>query len=155
MSCKRVKSIKIDYTVELCGLLLAGLLLAGCGKGGTTETGGGTGAKPTPSVPSTFTPRGMAAAKLCEEYKDEAKADAAHKGKEIEVHGMVHSVRPSVLTLKGADGGNIHCAFAADQQAEVSKKKLGDEINVKGKCDGRQGNPDAFNVNLSGCKLMP
>ena len=140
---------------QLCWVfLLAGVLLAGCGKGVTTGTGG-TGPKPTGSTPggSTFTPKGMDAAKLCDEYKDEAKADAAHKGKEIEVHGMVHSVRPNVLTLKGAGGGNVHCAFAHDQEAEIAKKKLGDMINVKGKVDGKQGKPDAFNVNLSGCKL--
>ena len=136
-------------------LLLAGLLAVGCGKG---STGTGTGPKPTGSTStggSTFSPKGMDAAKICEEYKDEAKADAAHKGKEIEVHGMVHSVRPNVLTLKGAGGGNVHCAFAHDQEAEVAKKKLGDMINVKGKVDGKQGTADAYNVNLSSCKLLP
>ncbi len=141
-------------------LLVVGLLFTiGC-KGGTLPGGGGT--KPAGGTSAST----VDAVKLCTDYKDgQSTADSHYKGKDIEVHGKVLNTRPDPATkakfvvLKGTDGAgsrNVRCYMAPDQAAEVDKLKAGDDVKVKGTCEGKMGTStgDTFDVEMKNCKLV-
>ena len=81
-------------------------------------------------------------------------ADQKYKGKVLRVTGRVNNIDRDIMdiiyvTLKGDEiFGDIQCFFAEDHVNQAAQLSKGQQITVKGKCEGK-----LMNVMLKGCVI--
>jgi len=98
----------------------------------------------------------VTAAELYKEYKANAlAADGKYKGKVLEVTGQVERVDEEGFTAKvelktDEDGETVDCEFSLDQKVDLMALKPGDEVKIRGKGTGRDGDSPT----LKKCILM-
>ena len=98
----------------------------------------------------------VTASTLYKEYNANAlAADGKYKGKVLEVSGQVERVDEEGFTatveLKTEqDGETVDCEFALDQKTKLMALKPGDQVTIRGKGTGRNGDSPS----LEKCVLM-
>lgn len=112
-----------------------------------------------PVVPQDPARRGAAAAIdawiLGSYYRaNEAAADQAHKGKTLEVRGVVVTVGKDPLggpcvTLDAGSGFGVQCFFAPAGEAGLARLTPGRVVTIRGTCSGKAGG-----VLLRDCELL-
>jgi len=110
-----------------------------------------------PAAPKTEEP-GMkiTATKLYSDYKaNEIAADTSYKGKTLEITGAVNEIKKDItntmyVTLKGDQYfGDVQCYFNDKYTSQLANLKKGQQLTVKGKCDGLM-----MNVLIKNCEII-
>jgi hypothetical protein len=103
-------------------------------------------------------PVAVSATELLQAYDTNGlAADSRFKGKWLEVRGEVADVARVVtpyvkLKDKGrTKPGSVGCAFEERQEPEIARLKTGDQVTIRGKCDGKSVGED---VRLEKCELV-
>jgi hypothetical protein len=98
----------------------------------------------------------ISAKQLYADYdSNEVAADEKYKGKILEVSGTVNDIAKDItdtiyVTLKGAEYfGDVQCFFSNEFTKEAAKLSKGQQLTVKGECDGKM-----MNVLLKGCVIV-
>ena len=90
------------------------------------------------------------AAQLSQDYKDnEVAANEKYKGKTLVVTGKVYRITTKDVELKGVSFYRIQCRIGADDTDKVKKYKAGQELTIKGVCEGKA----SLGVALTKCKF--
>ena len=99
----------------------------------------------------------VTASDLYREYRsNEVAADEKYKGKILTVTGTVESVGKDIadtpyVAIKAGDViGSVQCMFSEQYSSDLASLHKGDEVKIRGKCDGKFGN-----VILRGCIKYP
>ena len=72
---------------------------------------------------------------------DEAQADRLYSGKMLEVHGKVkeiisHETAPILIIGHTGETMNVSCYLAPENLSELAEIQVGDDVKVKGICNG-------------------
>lgn len=98
----------------------------------------------------------VSAAQLLSEYKDnEARANDQYKGKVVQVNGIIHRITEGAVELKGNDPIVTHrvsCHFDDADRSAISSLSSGNQVTIKGICDGKGFG--GISVNINRCKLV-
>lgn len=101
-------------------------------------------------VSARVTARGLYA----EYKKNEVAADSKYKGKILVVTGKVRKIGKDIsdtpyIALKASRViGSVQCMFAKSRSSELAKVRKGQQISLKGLCEGKM-----MNVILRGCLI--
>ena len=97
----------------------------------------------------------VTASTLFSDYdSNEVAADDKYKGKILNVSGTIDDIGKDItdtmyVTLKTANPIlNVQCFFADDHKSQVANASKGQQVTIKGKCDGKFGN-----VLIRGCSF--
>jgi hypothetical protein len=138
---------KTNYKHILSVLAVAGFLFIAFGSNDDKETEAEI-KNESPAVE-------ISASQLYADYESNGvAADQKYKGKVLLVSGTVNNIDRDItdniyVTLKGDEYfGDIQCFFAEDHVNTASQLSKGQQITVKGKCDGKM-----MNVMLKGCVI--
>ena len=98
---------------------------------------------------------GATAAELMAAYEaNEVAADEKYKDQVILVSGTIENIGKDIMdtmyiSLKTESSvWSVQCMFAEDHKSQLVNAAKGQQVNVKGKCEGKLGN-----VLLRGCSL--
>jgi hypothetical protein len=99
----------------------------------------------------------VTAAQLYSDYEaNEVSADLKYKDKVLSVSGTVDDISKDFgddiyVTLTGKEfGGDIQCYFSKDHEKEAAQLKKGQQITIKGNCEGKV----VINVLLRGSSIQ-
>lgn len=109
---------------------------------GSSNTDSGT--KEVQSQAPSFT---LSTNQLVDEYKaNEVAADAKYKGNVVVVSGVIESIGKDILdqayVVIGGEGflDGVQCTFSKGEEASVASLSKGQNVNIKGKVNGKMGN---------------
>ncbi len=90
---------------------------------------------------------------LWTEFKEnQVKANNTYKGNVVQVTGVVHRITQHEVEIEAGEAlAKINCAFRGDDEKVLATLASGNQVTIKGICDGKAVFPG---VNLSSCKLV-